>query len=261
MADATAADSKICRKKNLQIEILFSITSPGASNKLKYVFCSHRLGMNVLAFFSSGKKILCLISIKGIAVTVVTVVATMLVVGSFGHHYPIFGQEPDVRDQSVGFGIRGHALIKGYHSDGTLYRIWEGDNSLTVGAINAIVSCATGVSTAPHGFGKCNSWMTAMEIAELVQSNGSVFFAATAAATQNLIPQGCNPASPTLSNCTGWQSQATFNGEITQEASINSVRGYDGSNGYIFDFLTVDPPIEVRPGDTLNVILTFTVSS
>ena len=143
--------------------------------------------MNVLAFFSSGKKIICLISTKGIAIPVL---ATVLFVASFGHHYPIFGQEPDVRDQSEGFGISGHALIKGYHSDGTLYKIWEADNSLTVGAINAIVSCATGVSTTPHGFGKCNSWMTAMEIAELVQSNGTVFFAAYRSCDAEFNPSG-----------------------------------------------------------------------
>jgi hypothetical protein len=217
--------------------------------------------MNAPSFFSSGKKISCLISIKGITVVAVVFII-VLVISSFGHHYPIFGQEPEERDQLVvGFGISGRALIKAYHSDGTLYRIWEGDNSLTEGAINAIVSCATGVSTAPNGYGKCNSWITAVEIAELLQPSRAVSFAATAAATHNLIPQGCNPASPTLSNCTGWQSQATFYGEITQDAIINSVRGYDGSNGYIFDFLTVDPAIEVRPGDTLDVTITFNVLS
>jgi hypothetical protein len=221
--------------------------------------------MDAIAFFSSRKKIPCLISTKGIAPTItitVTIVSfIMLVVGPFGYHYPIFGQELAGRDQSLGFGIRGHALIKGYHSDGTLYRIWEGDNSLTVGAINAIVSCATGVSTTPNGYGKCNSWMTAIEIAELMQPTRDVLFAATSVATHSLIPQGCNPASPTRANCTGWQSQATFDVEITQEATINSVRGYDGSNGYIFDFLTVDPPVQVRPGDTLDVMITFTVLS
>ena len=220
--------------------------------------------MDVPVFFSSGKKILCLISTKGTAspITItVTIVFIMLVVGPFGYHYPIFGQELAGRDQSLGFGIRGHALIKGYHSDGTLYRIWEGDNSLTVGAINAIVSCATGVSTTPNGYGKCNSWMTAIEIGELMQPTRDVSFATTSTATPSLIPQGCNPASPTRANCTGWQSQATFDVEITQEATINSVRGYDGSNGYIFDFLTVDPPIQVRPGDTLDVMITFTVLS
>jgi hypothetical protein len=220
--------------------------------------------MDVPAFFSSGKKILYLISTKGtappITITVI-IVSIMLVVGPFGYHYPIFGQDLPGRDQSLGFGIRGHALIKGYHSDGTLYRIWEGDNSLTAGAINAIVSCATGVSTTPNGYGKCNSWMTAIEIGELIAPTSDVLFAATSTATHSLIPQGCNPASPTRANCTGWQSQATFDGEITQEASINSVRGYDGSNGYIFDFLTVDPPIQVRPGDTLDVMITFTVLS
>lgn len=185
----------------------------------------------------------------------------MLVVGPFGYHYPIFGQELPGRDHSMGFGIRGHAQIKGYHSDGTLFRIWEGDNSLTVGAVNAIVSCATGVSTTPNGFGKCNSWMTAIEIAELIAPTRDVLFVTTSTATNSLIPQGCNPASPTRANCTGWQSQATFDAEITQEASINSVRGYDGSNGYIFDFLTVDPPIQVRPGDTLDVMITFNVLS
>jgi len=211
--------------------------------------------MNVLAFFSSGKKTLCLISIKDIVV-----VALVLVVGSFGH-YPIFGQEPYGRDQTLAFGIRRHALIKAYLSHGTLYRTWEGDNSLTVGAINAIVSCATGVSTAPHGYGKCNSWITAIEIAQLIQPSGAVLFTATAAATYYLMPQGCNhPSSPTLSNCTGWQGQATIGG-ITQEASINSVRGFDASNGSIFDFLTVDPSIEIRPGDTLDVSITFTVWS
>jgi hypothetical protein len=212
--------------------------------------------MDFLTFFSSEKKVFRLILTKGVAV-----VAIVLVIGSFGY-YPIFGQGLEGYNQPAGFGIHGHALIKAYHSDGTLYRIWEGDNSLSATAINAIVSCATGISTTPYGYGKCNSWVTAIEIAETIQQpNRNTLFNASTTVTNHLMPQTCNPNTPNLSRCTGWQSQASFNDEITQQASINSVRGFDGSNGEPFDSLTVDAPIQVRPGDTLDVTITFTVLS
>lgn len=232
----------------------------GFRTSLNMSFSCPRLGMDFLAFFSSEKKVFHFMLTKQL------VVAIVLVIGSFGF-YPIFGQEQQEHNPPVEFGIHGHALIKAYHSDGTLYRIWEGDNSLSTTAINAIVSCATGVSTAPYGYGKCNSWMTAIEIAEIVQQqqqqqpNRNALFNANTTVTNHLIPQTCNPNSPNLSRCTGWQSQATFNDEITQQASINSVRGFDGSNGYPFDSLIVDAPIQVRPGDTLDVTITFTALS
>ncbi len=209
----------------------------------------------------AAKNFFRFISTKGVAARPAATAAGVIVlaIGSFGN-YPVLSQGLEGENQQpAGFGIRGDALIEAYHSNGTLYRTWEGDNSLDDVAINAIVSCATGNSTEPSGYTKCDSWMTAIQLAQTTrQPNGETDISNIAEndTINHLIPPGCDPTSSTL--CIGWQSQAIFD-EITQDATVNSVWGYDNTTHIPFDYIFVDPPIQVAPGDTVNVTIDFRI--
>lgn len=173
----------------------------------------------------------------------------MFISGVFA--YPFFFASPYGQDRSETFGISGHAVIKAYHADGTLYMVWEGDNFLFDQSRNAIAACATGLSTTPYLFEACSSWIGRIRIWDTVTS-----FSTWEAATNTLLPEGCNP-NIAGSWCTGWKSEATF--DITVSASIN-LAGGQTPLGAAFNQLAVSPSIAVSPGDRLVVTITFTIA-
>jgi len=145
--------------------------------------------------------------------------------------------------QSDRVGIQGRVLIQAYHANGALFTTWKGHNALTVTAINAIAGCASGLTTAPIGFGACSSWTAWIKV-----TAPNIFFAGQA--TNTLNPTGC-------ALCTGWQSTATI--AIPDSIALGQAFAEDAS-GTHFDEVSISPAIAVNPGDRVVVTITFTVS-
>jgi hypothetical protein len=148
-------------------------------------------------------------------------------------------------------GISGHAVIKAYHADGTLYKIWEGHNSLTGWARDAIATCATNTSSMIT----CSPWITRIGI------QGSTQFQVNPA-NNTLLPTGCNPnaffSGQGGSPCTGWKVDATFIIPQGGGGSVNLIYGYPPT-ALSFDEINVSPALSVAAGDQLVVTITFTV--
>lgn len=206
-------------------------------------------------FTMNDKRIL----IAGVAI------GAVLFIGGF-LAYPFFTHSSGP-SQSEKFGVSGYAVIKAYHSDGTLYATWEGHNSLTDSARSFIADCASGLATSfpfspPVG---CSSWMTAIDLRD---SGGSRVGQSTT--TNAGLPTGCVPGS--FPACTGWKSTATFDfntylggsgnsaGCTTYPCNIGQVLGGSSVQAENWDLINVSPAITVNSGDRLITTITFTIS-
>ena len=179
--------------------------------------------------------------------------------------------------------IEGKVLVQAYHSDGTLFAVWQGHNSLLTEVPNDIAACLSGSSSAPAYFGKCTGWTTSLYISGCQGAVASCPAGGTAhnpviskPGTIALLPSGCNPLDATLSNlCNSWSIQASFSSELTSQqtwfaagtlpnsATFSSITGacafppgcpLSGS----FDYVSLTSPITTNAGDTLTVTITFT---
>ena len=148
--------------------------------------------------------------------------------------------------------IHGRGSFTAYHADGTIFVQREINNTLTSGAVATIAGCASGVNTSNHIYGRCLNFTPELSILDLSPGK-SVFVTKTAA--NAMAPAGCNQDQ----GCTGWQTTATFDTEITAAMNVTHVQA--GSGGATFDSIFVSPSIPLSPGDRIIVTITFTIST
>lgn len=203
--------------------------------------------MHVRAF--TGSKFQGQTSRNTLSAVILVVVAVSSFAGGF-YAYKFFFAGSTGPERSYSLSISGYAIIRAYHADGTLYRVFENHNSLDPMAKNAIVACITGNNTTPAGINRCSSWIDHMEL-----DNYTGNYVITSPSTNTLLPSGCNPTTP-LNACSGWVTSASF--AITKNMEIFLARATTA--GFSFDFVYVSPLLIASPGDTVTATITFTVS-
>lgn len=166
----------------------------------------------------------------------------------------------NAQSQLEKLNIGGYGVIKAYHADGTLFATWEGHNTLSFVAKNALALCISGLGTTPQGFGTCTSLATQISIIDF--TGGVENFEAAKPSTVSATPAGCITNTP--QNCSGWTDVATFDTEITKPVSITTLQTLNAPGSGVtgisaFDELNVNPAISLSPGDRLVVTITFTV--
>jgi hypothetical protein len=183
------------------------------------------------------------------------------------------------RDQ---LGVGGYAIIKAYHSDGTLFSSWQGHNFLlTKGAIAACISGQTSVLTGSI-YASCSAFTGKIYALACEGSSPTCTtadaFVSTAADT--LQPPTCASAF-NFDTCNQWQAQVTFDSQITTQMTVVLIGTFPASSGLTsctacagsggnfpfsgtFDFFskfTTPPlsPITLSSGDRLIITIAFTV--
>jgi len=176
--------------------------------------------------------------------------------------------------------IGGYAIVKAYHPDGSVFATWQGHNFLL--AKGAIAACLSGQTSSLTGtiYAGC-SGVTGKIYANACEGTSPSCTTAdilVSTATNALQPPGCSSVSV---NCNQWQSQATFDSQITTQltvvllgtypasSSLTSCTACIGSGGNFPVSGTFDDfgsftspalaPITLSPGDRLMVTITFTV--
>jgi hypothetical protein len=179
--------------------------------------------------------------------------------------------------QRESLAIGGYAIVKAYHPDGVVFATWQGHNFLV--AKGAIAACLSGQTSGLAGtiYAGC-SGATGKIYASACEGSSPTCPAAdllVSTATNALQPAGCSSVSV---DCNQWQSQATFDSQITTQLTVillgtfpasSSLAGCTacmGSGGHFplsgtFDDFTSPAltPITLSPGDRLIVVITFTV--
>ena len=194
---------------------------------------------------------------------VVSVLLGIMLFVSGLYAYPILLGNGGIQVGNENLRIKGHAVLEVYRADGTLYKVWEGDNALTVAGKNAIAACAAGISTIPASFGSCSPFITHMGIRIIAPDSGLILGDPIIAATNTpscLIPP-CNPdlVDPDTM-LTGWKSVGTF--EITQTGRVTNAFAGKGPSfpiGLGFDSVDVSPFLNVSPGDRLIATINFNI--
>jgi hypothetical protein len=180
-------------------------------------------------------------------------------------------------------GIKGQVLIQAYHSNGKLFAVWQGHNSILTEVPNDIVGCLSGSTSTPAYFGRCTGWSTSLYIEGCPGAVASCPALSSEPViskpgTIGLLPAGCNLHDATFTNlCKQWSIQASFSSELTtpqtwfaagtlpNSATFSSTVGacaippgcpLSGS----FDYASLGSPITTNAGDTLTVTITFTPS-
>jgi hypothetical protein len=180
------------------------------------------------------------------------VVAVALAAFTAGTLANIASSAPHANNEAL--ALKGHASIRGYHADGTLFASREIDNALREFGRNLVASCGGGAT--PTGQ-SCSGWVT--RIAAWGLSTGPL----VKSAPSTLLPEGCNPdyalsGQTNTTPCTSWKVSATFDSEITSAGSINAVEGF-GPLALGFDLISVSPAVPIAPGDRLIITITFTI--
>jgi len=178
--------------------------------------------------------------------------------------------------------VGGYAVIKAYHSDGTLFSTWQGHNQMLSKA--PIAACASGQTSVLTGtiYAGCSGFTGKIYALGCEGSSPtcSIGDAIIATATNTFQPPSCL-TSFNIDTCTQWQAQTTLDSQITTQITVTLLGTFPASSGLTsctacagsganfpfsgtFDFFskfTTPPlsPMTLNPGDRLIVTITFTV--
>lgn len=187
---------------------------------------------------------------RNIRVFVTVLVGVLVFAGGLASYNFIFPSHNNGQSDLV--ALNGYATLKAYHSDGTLFYTWEGHNSLTQNGVNAIVQCLSGESSTPNFWTSCSGFVSQVFV------NDASFTEFKGAASNSLLPSGCNPTG-NPGTCNGWKSQAIINFTSGTFPDTMNRAGTIGSGGAAFDLIGISP-LTVNMGDVLVVSISFTIT-
>jgi hypothetical protein len=164
------------------------------------------------------------------------------------------------KGHSDGINLGDEVTIEVFNPDGTLARVWHGYNSLLPQGINAIAGCISGATTTPYGWGSCSSGIGGITIQwDVDLSNSPV----TNTPFANSAGNPCDPSTG-APDCTGWVSTATFPSTTFTTSNCGSsctiFRAAASASGGSVYFDSISTSLEVVPGDSVVVTITFNVS-
>src|SRR6266480_4666145 len=125
--------------------------------------------------------------------------------------------------------VGGYAVIKAFHPDGVAFVTWEGHNFLL--AKGAIAACLSGQTSGLTGtiYAGCSGF-TGKIYANACEGSSPTCTSAdilVSTATNALQPPGCSSISIA---CNQWQSQSTFDSQITTQLTVVLLGTYPASS-------------------------------